>query len=282
MLYPSVGAGPIDHPLSRLMFRKALRWASFVSVRDQHSADVLRSIGVARTLPVCADMGWAFEFDTTPRKPRRPDEPAVIGLNPMAHEDPRYLPGGDAVRYDAYVAKLAQFVAHLLEQGESVLLFSSQSTADVNVESDLRNLLPPALADHPSLESSMADGAVVDDVLEAISRCDYVVAGRYHSVLFATALGIPTIGLAYDGKTCELLRDVGRPKRCLGIDQFEVADLVDAFQRLRDDDSEDERESLREASIRLRGRVEAQFDSLFGRDGIVSIGSRPGGAVPLR
>jgi polysaccharide pyruvyl transferase WcaK-like protein len=267
MLYPSVGAGPIDHPLSRLMFRKALKWASFVSVRDQHSANVLRTIGVVRELPVCPDMGWAFVLDQiATREPPSTTDPVVVGVNPMSHEDSRYLPRGDAARYETYLLKLAEFVASLLEQGERVLLFSSQSTADANVALDLKRILRPPLANHPSLESAIEKTANVDALLRAVSRCDYVVAGRFHSVLLPTALGIPTIGLAYDEKTCELLRDVGRPERCLDIDRFEVEDLHASFRRMRAQDGNDERRSLRAASLRLRASVEAQFNHLFGDD----------------
>jgi polysaccharide pyruvyl transferase WcaK-like protein len=266
MLYPSVGAGPIDYTLSRFMFRKSLEWASFVSVRDRHSADVLRTIGLERTVSVCPDMGWAFELATAvTRGPRRPDESAIVGVNPMSHEDPRYWPRGDADRYEAYVSKLARFVAHLLRQGDDVLLFSSQSRADANVAADLRRLLVErGLDDHPSLESAIDQTTGVDDLVRAVSRCDYVIAGRFHSVLLPTALGIPTIGLAYHEKTCELLRDVGRPRRCLDIDRFQVPELLAAFAELRAEDGKAERTALRVAAERLDAAVEEQFDRLFG------------------
>jgi polysaccharide pyruvyl transferase WcaK-like protein len=79
------------------------------------------------------------------------------------------------------------------------------------------------------------------------------------------ALGIPTIGLAYHEKTCELLRDVGRPERCFDIDQFDVSDLMAAFLRLLAEDDEDERAALRAAAARQRSAVERQFDELFAK-----------------
>ena len=280
MVYPSVGAGPIDHPLSRLMFRKSLEWASFVSVRDEHSAEVLRAIGVTRELPVCPDMGWAHDFVPGPPPPQ-PGDATVVGVNPMSHEDPRYWPRGDARRYQAYLTKLADFVIYLLEAGHRVLLFSSQPRADGRVVSDLLPLLERhGLADSPFLESAIEEIADVDDLVRTIARCTYVVAGRFHSVLLPVAFGIPTIGLAYHAKTCEVLAQVERSKRCLDIDRFEVTDLVGAFERLKDEDGGDERQALREASVRLRAAVEAQFDGLFGRHEPVSPGSRPDGAVP--
>jgi polysaccharide pyruvyl transferase WcaK-like protein len=266
MVYPSVGAGPIDHPLSRLMFRKSLEWASFVSVRDEHSAEVLRAIGVIRELPVCPDMGWAHDV-AADLGGWEPPDPTVVGVNPMSHEDPRYWPRGDARRYAAYLAKLVDFVVYLLQAGHHVLLFSSQPKADGRVVADLVPLLKRrGLGEHPLLESAVDEIADVDDLVRTIARCSYVVAGRFHSVLLPVALGIPTIGLAYHAKTCEILRQVGRSERCLDIDRFEVTDLVHVFERLQDEDGHDERRALWQASGQLRSAVETQFDSLFGRD----------------
>jgi polysaccharide pyruvyl transferase WcaK-like protein len=263
MVYPSVGAGPIDHPLSRLMFRKSLQWASFVSVRDDHSAAVLRRIGVRRELPVCPDMGWAYRVGPGGAT-LKPVGAAVVGVNPMSHEDPRYWPRGDVRRYETYLAKVAHFVSHLLQEGHRVILFSSQPRADGRVVADLVPLLERRPHDPQLLESAIERISDVDDLVATVARCTYVVAGRFHSVLVPTALGIPTIGLAYHAKTCELLAQVGRGGRCLDIDRFEVADLVDAFDRLREEDTESERHALRQAASGLQASVETQFDRLLG------------------
>jgi polysaccharide pyruvyl transferase WcaK-like protein len=264
MVYPSVGAGPIDGRLSALLIRKSLEWASFVSVRDDHSATVLRSIGVARDLPWCPDMGWAQDFAGL-EVARTADGSPLVGVNAMSHEDPRYWPRGDVGRYRAYLGKVADFVARLLEEGNGVLLFSSQTRSDRLVAEDLRQLLARRELDgHPQLEWAVDDIDSVDDLVRTIARCDYVVAGRFHCVLLPLALGIPALGLAYHPKTHELLEQIGRPERCFDIDSFEVPELVAALERLRAEHGPEERSALHEQAERLRVAVEAQFDALFG------------------
>jgi polysaccharide pyruvyl transferase WcaK-like protein len=264
MIYPSVGAGPIDHRLSRAMLRKSVDWAAFVSVRDAHSAEVLRAIGVARELPICPDMGWAWKPTYDASGAARASAP-VVGVNPMSHEDPRYWPRGDAVRYEQYLVKLAGFVANLIEHGHPVLLFSSQPRADGRVAADLQRLLEQrGIASNPLFDSAVDEIQSVDDLVAAIARCDYVVAGRFHSVLLPLACSIPTVGLAYHPKTCELLGHVGHPERCFDIDRFDVPDLIAAFERLRAEDGADARRALLEHAATLRVAVERQFDVLFG------------------
>ena len=266
MLYPSVGAGPIDGRLSAFMIRKAIEWAAFVSVRDQHTARVLRSIGVTRDLPFCPDMCWAYDgANGSVERDRERAAAPVVGVNVMSDEDPRYWPQGDAPAYSAYLDKMAVFIAHVLEDRCRVVMFSSQTVADRAVAEDLRQRLElGGLDTHPQLEWAIDSIKGVEDLARTVVRCDYVVAARFHSVLLPIRLGIPTLGLAYHAKTQELLEQIGKPERCLDHDRFEASDLVAAFARLREEDNAEERAALRERAQRLRTIVESQFDSLFG------------------
>jgi polysaccharide pyruvyl transferase WcaK-like protein len=144
-------------------------------------------------------------------------------------------------------------------------LFSSQTRADRLVAEDLRELLARRDLDgHPRLEWTINDIESIDDLVRTVARCDYVVAGRFHSVLLPLALGIPTLGLAYHEKTRDLLAQVGQPERCFDIESFEVAQLMAALSALRLEDGPENRRALYERAQQLRAAVEAQFDGLFG------------------
>jgi polysaccharide pyruvyl transferase WcaK-like protein len=272
MLFPSVGAGPVESRLGAFLIRKPIDWACYVSVRDEHSASVLHSIGVVREVPVCPDLGWAHRLAANLRLRGGRDAPLHsartaprVGLNVMSHEDPRYCPRGDAHRYRAYLEKMAAFVASLLERGNTVSIFSSQTHADRLAAEDLRELLAlRELATHPALEWPIREIETVADLDAAIARCDYVVAARFHSLLLPVLLGIPTVGLAYHPKSRALLAQLGRPDRCLGIDDFTADELLEAFERMREVDGTAERRELLLHAERLRRQVEAQFDALFG------------------
>jgi polysaccharide pyruvyl transferase WcaK-like protein len=263
MILPSVGVGPITSRLSGLFIRKSVEWAKFVSVRDDDSARELRAIGVRRELAVCPDMGWAY-VRSKPRVDPPEGETAVVGVNVMPYEDPRYWPNSDQSRYNAYLTKMASFVADLLQEGDRVLLFSSQTRSDRLVADDLRrNLRDRGLADHPGLEWTVDCIETVAQLVEAVSRCDYVVAARFHSVLLPLSLGIPTVGLAYQSKTFELLAELGRSAYCFDIDLFEIGELKTALEKLRAEDGSDERDELLGRAARFRDAVEEQFDLLF-------------------
>lgn len=264
--FPSVGAGPLRRASSRWMVRTAVKWSQFVSVRDEHSRTVLTEIGVTRPLPVAPDMAWAYE----PRAAAvgtRDGGPPVVGLNAMPHWDPRFWgDGGDAAGYAAYVTKLTDVVASLLDENYRVAIFSSQLIADRLVADDLRAALAArGITDQAGLSWRFDGVTDVDDLLEVLSECTYVVASRFHVVLLALFLGIPTVGLAYHAKTRELLERVGRPDDVLDIESFEPDDVLRLLRHLREEDGEAGRAELRATAARLGAEVEAQFDAFLPR-----------------
>lgn len=234
MVYPSVGAGPIRHRLSAFFIRSALKRASFISVRDGASRRTLEAVGVRRSLAVCPDMGYAVPQEWLPRPVRGSAARSSlrVGLNVMAHQDPRHWPRGEARRYQSFVEKMAAFVSWLIAQEHEVCLFSSQTGADRRVADDVLALLSTRERESDRLRSALDDVSDVDDLLRIIASFDVVVAGRFHSVLVPLVLEIPVIGLAYNPKTSELLANAGYRERCLDIDTFTVASLVSTFEKV--------------------------------------------------
>jgi polysaccharide pyruvyl transferase WcaK-like protein len=264
VLAPSVGAGPIDGRLSAFLIRSALARAAYVSARDADTERVLRNIGMRRPIPVCPDMGWAFPFPPAHRPPPDPVATPRVGVNIMSHEDPRYWPRGDAGRYQAYIAKMTDFVARLLAESE-VAIFSSQTRSDRLAADDLMaHLEQRGLTGDPRLENCLGSVEEIDELVDVVGGCDYVVAARFHTVLLPFALGIPTLGLAYHPKTVELFAQLGQSDRCLDIDAFDPDELYQAFRRLRADDGPALRTAIHERAADRRAAVEAQFDRLFG------------------
>jgi polysaccharide pyruvyl transferase WcaK-like protein len=267
MVYPSMGAGPIDARLSAFFIRRALAHAQDVTVRDESSGRVLAAIGVSRPLGVCPDMGYGVPEEWLPSPEERPVPGAapVVGLNVMAHQDRRYWPRGDPVRYERFLEKMVAFASWLLESGYRVRLFSSQVRADRRVADDLVRLLEErGSLDPERFRPALDDVGGVQDLVRVVAGCDLVVAARYHSVLLPLLLDIPVLGLAYNPKTSELLKDAGCPERCLDIDAFTVDELVEAFRALERERDYGAREERRRRIAAHRAAVLDQFDRLFG------------------
>src|SRR5262249_36558879 len=144
----SVGAGPIDAALSKFFIRSALGSSAWTSVRDAYSQQIVRSIGVDRSISICPDLGFGLPdaFRPTAAAAGERGDGPVVGLNVMAHRDPRYWPRGDWALYEAYVRKMASFTQWLGENGYTARFFSSQTRSDPAVVEDVRSLLTAPVA----------------------------------------------------------------------------------------------------------------------------------------
>lgn len=261
---PSIGAGPIDSRLGKAMILRLVAAADYVSVRDPYSGELLHSLGVERDLPVLPDMGYGYALlnGTSPAR----NEPIRVGVNAMAYQDPRYGSYGDGHRFRVYLDKMVEFVAGLLESGieVEVVLFSSQTSNDPLVAADLVAALKArGLADHPHLHDALDGITGGDDLVRTIRECDYVVAARYHVILLALALGIPTVGFSYHPKTPDLLAQAGHSEWCLDIDDFTPQELLATLGSVRASDSDEVRTALRAKAADLHAAVERQFDEIL-------------------
>jgi polysaccharide pyruvyl transferase WcaK-like protein len=195
----------------------------------------------------------------------REEAPVVVGLNVMAHQDPRYWRRGDRRRYEAYLAKMASFAGWLLERGYVVRVFSSQTQSDLMVTADLTTALAErGFEGHPRLDIAAERVETVNDLIEMVAGCDYMVAARYHTILLSLLTGVPVLALAYHPKTVELLARVDRADRCADIDEIEVHELTARFETMVTEDTPEERAFQRKLSLDERAAVQLQFDWQFG------------------
>lgn len=259
----SVGAGPIRSSLSRVFLAGAVRMTSYRSYRDPSSARLIGSLRVRGDHPVVTDLGFGFDAERHVAACPLPEtgDKTVVALCPMAHGDPRYVRPGDPHRYEAYLGKMVELCAALLQDDQVVLLFSSDR-ADARVIADLRERLERerGLGAHPRLMQPSVYG--LSSLVSAFARCHYVIAARYHCVVIPWLLGIPVVGLAYNQKTIDLMASMGQAEHCLDIDRFGVAEALHAGHSvLRHGDAI--RQSLRAGVAARRALLAEQYDRLL-------------------
>jgi polysaccharide pyruvyl transferase WcaK-like protein len=211
----SLGVGPLDHAESRASARMICELLSSVSVRDefardwlqrcsgrsvavvpdpafmlqpapeQHAADYVRSLGLAADRPLLgvAVRGWFHKRGGfVPRRVR-----ASFGARDRH---------GCAER-EHFIENLAAEIRRLARRlGASVLLMPSYRLPH---EGDLE--ASEALA--ARLDGMSVGLAKIDDpsLFKAVAgRLSLMVAARMHPLIFAASMGVPVVGLAYNGK----------------------------------------------------------------------------------
>jgi polysaccharide pyruvyl transferase WcaK-like protein len=278
-----VGAGSIDHRLSRWMIRWSLRRAHYRSFRDRSSvaiADGLHLGGENRLYPDLAfslNMGSAEPKAPHPAKGKRR---LIVGLNPMSHEDPRYQPHGDTDRYDAYIRKTADFAEWLIRNDYQVVVIYSDIDGDPRACADVRAILEkkPGL----NLAEQWDEQPIwsFDDMIERVKLCDVIVAARFHLLILPMTMRKPVLAMAYHTKTWDLMNGMGVGDYALDIDKFKAGELIDVFGRL-ESNLQTVHEELGPRVTDCRRALEVQYDMLLGPAAPTPARLGKHGAAPL-
>ncbi|MBB4091645.1 dTDP-4-dehydrorhamnose 3,5-epimerase [Ochrobactrum pecoris] len=219
LIFVSIGAGPVAHPLSRVFIRWASVLAAFRSYRDQVSHDFMKHLDVNPAQDfVSADI--AFALPTVPDE-HRVSSDQCVGIGVMIYRGWRKdEKDGDAI-YGEYRAKMTTLVKRLSADGRQVRLLIG-GKGDIEAARDILERLSPAEADNVVFEPI----ASLHELMQQIARTDVVIASRYHNVVCALAMKRPTISLAYASKNDALLLDTGLEAFCHQIESFDPATIL--------------------------------------------------------
>jgi polysaccharide pyruvyl transferase WcaK-like protein len=259
-LFLNVGAGPLNHPLSRFFILKALRAAEYVSFRDKPSQDLATEIGYTGKSYVCPDNVYSLEV-LPPAPPARDSHPPIVGIAPMPFPFSdllKYPPNADAIQREL-IDKIATFTSLVLKEGYSVRLFGSDLKADPTA---IENLGKSLLDHHGIPISKYVPIDSVDELLSGMSEMDYVVTCRFHGVVFAHLLNKPVLAIAHHPKVKDLMNALGLSKYCVDMTKFDPNELFDKFGSLLAE-TKTVKSSMAATLTDFRRESSAQFDGLF-------------------
>ncbi len=204
----SQGVGPVRGAFNRRLVGFVFRRAQAIGVRDPHSKKDLVAMGVpAERIAVTVDPVLTMEAKAPlDRKAMMERFPAMdpgkplVGLNirKKDFENPRVK------------EEITACLGRLVEQA-NVVLFPFNAHQDVLTLPGM-GLIEPGVLDTPALFNHMAS-------------LDLMVGERLHSLIFATALGVPVVGLSYDPKIDAFL-DALDQKPLSTIESVDGADLL--------------------------------------------------------
>jgi polysaccharide pyruvyl transferase WcaK-like protein len=232
ILFVSVGAGPIEHPLSRWIVKRAISLADYRSYRDGFSRDYLARIGFDTQGDfVYPDLAFSLRPEV-PSSPPRNGNARVIGIGLMDYYGRRSLPEEGEDIYRRYLEKVTAFVAWLLDRDYTVQLLIGDVSYDTRVKRDVRAMLQerrPAGAKGKIVDLPVSS---VEQLVAQIANTDMVVATRFHNIVLALMLKKPVVALSYHQKIASLMSGVGLSEYCQDIDEPGVDGLVERFTRL--------------------------------------------------
>lgn len=259
-IFLNVGAGPLNHPLSRFFVPRALRRAEYVSFRDKESQELASELGFTHSSHVFPDNVYGFESIPVAAPAQASTEP-VVGIAPMPYpfSDLLTFPVNAQALQDTLNDKIATFASLLVEQSYTLELFGSDSNADPLAIEELREGL---LGHHQIAMPEYVPPESVSELLARMSKMDYVVTCRFHGVVFAHLLNKPVLAIAHHRKVTHLMSALGLSKYCVDMLTFDPFLLMNSFTSLVNE-SEAVKKGMALSLTSYRERLANQFDELF-------------------
>jgi polysaccharide pyruvyl transferase WcaK-like protein/2-polyprenyl-3-methyl-5-hydroxy-6-metoxy-1,4-benzoquinol methylase len=262
LAFVSVGARPLRSPVSRRLLRCALSLADYRSVRDESSKRlVVEDIGARQEPHVLPDLVHSLRLPDAAAVASERRRSRIVGINPLPFFHGYWAERNDAV-YQRYVETLADFAVWLMESGWRVLFFPTHLRADPPVIGDIEGIVKRS--SRIPYEQCVVETRVAsfEDLIAAIATTDIVVACRFHAVVTSYLLRTPVVGVAYQQKTEDLMRDMGQGDYVLDILALDRKSLINRVQSL-DADLEKARSQIERRQWEYRQELARQYDRLF-------------------
>ena len=262
VLFVSVGAGPIDRALGRVLVKAALSLADYRSYRDDASRDYLRGIGFrAKRDRVYPDLVFGLPEALLSRDHARSEGTRrVVGLGLMEYAGKYSAADPRPETYTAYLESLAVFATWLLEHDYDIRLLLGD--ADTIVIEEFRSVLQARLGSYDEERIIEQPIASVQDVLAELAATDVVVATRFHNVLLALLLNKPVIAISFHHKCSSLMRQMKLSEYCHEIDHMDADRLIGQFQKL-EQNREAVKRTIGQGVDEARAALDEQYDLLF-------------------
>lgn len=194
----SCGIGPFPVPASRPAARSVMNGCDLLMMREPESGEIARALGVTQPIELTGDAAFINRVSDDRRalEIMRSEginvEKPIFGINVTAYFDAW-------LAKDERIADRTGFLA-LLERGIreaqqahhfQVVLFSTHPM-DEDAIADLAKRL--------GCKSVLNTKYQSHDIMSVMRRCDLFMGMRFHSLVLASAVGAPVIGLIYAPK----------------------------------------------------------------------------------
>lgn len=182
------GVGPIKGFWANRIAKEAFKKATFVSVRDENSQNILKKYGVTSEL-VCDPI---FDLTLPVRNKTRKVGIQLRKFDTLTDE-----------LFDNMVKHIA-----LKFSDREIELIAFQDSEDVGISKVFLNKLKEK---NPTINAKIVEGLDNKQIINRVGEYDYLFAMRYHACILGLKYGIKTMAISYDPKVETLAKDAKIP-----------------------------------------------------------------------
>lgn len=265
MIFLPQSWGPFTRDDGAQDIRQIMSATSLVMSRDSQSTRHLKTIDPTNQPKEFPDIAWLFERTHNSPAPSLPGErrhnspDALVAIVPNMRV---YEKTGRKGASNPYIKALADVARHAIRSCNATILL-------------IPNEIRIASSQHPDdrylcgiLETMIGDRirciafrkpASAEELKSILTRCDALIASRFHSLIFASSSGVPSLAIGWSHKYDELMDDLGMSEYSLPCSPDKVPDLIGAFDTLWAGKADIQKHLLAKSTI-LKGQAARAFD----------------------
>ena len=234
-----------------------MRLSHYSSFRDEKTREIIKSWGVRRD-KIVPDLAFFLDFSNNAKNPLAQRTPTV-GINPIAYCDPRAWYLKNEEKYNDYTDKMSQLCNWILSEGYRLMFIPNEIKMDNLVIDDIISKMKQEAI--PGSQVERASISDYNDVYTYISKCDIVIASRFHGLLFSILSNRPAITIYFHYKLSSLARSMGLGNYCLDISLFSLEQVKNSFQEMVEN-IDTIKQSISDRSNECLNSVDSQFKEI--------------------
>lgn len=237
----SCGIGPFPTAISKLAARWVINLSDLVQMRDRDSEKLAREIGVTKPIEVTGDAAFINPVASEERAAEIAQQEGInlaapiLGINVTRYID-AWLRADERVQSrESFLQSLINGMQHAVEQFDTrpeIIVFSTQP-----MDEEISRKVSEGLGAHLITNSTYLS----HDIQALMRHCELLVGMRFHSLVLASAVGVPVVGLVYAPKVRGFMRLIG----CEDL-AIELSDVSESTMREQLHRAWTERKALRE------------------------------------
>ncbi len=230
-----VGIGPLETTLGKKLARLVCNACDAIWVRENDSKELLVSVGVpAERIEIFADA--AFVAPPAPAKRvdtilvengLQPGGSPLLGININSYGD-KWLRHSETVDRDAFPRLLAKGMDAVVEKMDYRVVMILTQIMDVAYAHKVLSFMQ-----HKSRVTVIGnDRYTAEEIMGVTGRLRFFAGMRLHSLILATAMNVPSIGLAYAPKVRHFMHLMNAQDSILELADFSPETFIAHIRRL--------------------------------------------------
>lgn len=227
VILSNIGVGPLNTKTGRSLTKIAINNTDYVSLRDQSSFDLLKSLNIhhknIRVVPDVIFIRTKADFLSDQQKNKDANKNSLsIALNLNFNI-------ANSGNWDYFINQLQKAILVLREKYDLTIKTIPMQIAfnpenDVKTLKEFIQLLPGVKVIEFIPKSPM-------DIGTKIAECDIALGERFHFIVISSIINIPVVALEYDIKVTSLVKQLGIENYGIDINsQFHYQSIVEAIE----------------------------------------------------